>query len=377
MAKHTIQQILQQHGAQLILTLGLPLIYLKVLDKLSACRTAILGGHAQYCENKHLSGIWYNSCKHRSCPQCNGKATEEWLMNTKEVLLDCAHHHVIFTIPHELNDLWRYNQLIMTDILFKASQQTLQQFSKDPQYLNGTLGIICALHTWGRNLSLHPHIHALVSHGGINSAGEWIEPKKGSLFPQKPVMMVFRGKFLAMVKKAMKEKNWETPPDNRESQISNLINKLGRKEWNVHFCKRYDYAEGVATYLARYVKSGPLNNEQIHSVTDEHVTFEYSSHHTKKTETLTLTIQAFILRLLQHTPLPGRPTVRYCGIYHSAARKKLNKARIALGQNEVSQRKILKWQEFLEAKGHLPTCETCGLPLTVRVPVMPVRKKAA
>jgi len=377
MAKHTIQQILQQHGARLILTLRLPLIYLKVLDKLGACRTAILGGHAQYCANGHLSGIWYNSCKHRSCPQCQGKATEEWLMNTKEVLLDCAHHHIIFTIPHELNDAWRHNQLVMTDILFKASQQTLQQFSKDPKYLNGTLGIICALHTWGRNLSLHPHIHALVSHGGINSAGEWIVPKKGSLFPQKPVMMVFRGKFLSLVKQAMKEENWKTPSSYRESQLSNLLNKLGRKKWNVHFCKRYDYAEGVAKYLSRYVKSGPLNNKQIRSVTDDHVTFEYRSHHTQKTETLTLSIEDFILRLLQHAPLPGRPTVRYCGIYHSAARKKLNIARIALGQKEVSQRKILKWQEFLEAKGHLPVCETCGLPFTVRVPVMPVRKKAA
>ncbi len=377
MAKHAIQQILQQHGVRLIQTLGLPLTYLKALDKLSVCRTAVLGGHAQYCDNGHLSGIWYNSCKHRSCPQCNGKATEEWLVNTKEVLLDCAHHHIIFTIPHEFNDLWRYNQRAMTDILFKAAQKTLQQFSKDPKYLSGTLGIICALHTWGRDLSLHPHIHALVSHGGINHAGEWVAPKKEILFPQKPVMMVFRGKFLSLVKQAMKEEQWKTVPDTRESQIKNLLNKLGRKDWNVHFCKRYDYAEGVATYLARYVKSGPLNNRQIRSVTDKHVTFEYHSHHTKKIETLTLTIEQFILRFLQHTPLPGRPVVRYCGLYHSAARKKLNVARMALGQKEVSERKQLKWQEFLENKGHLPICETCGLPLTVRVSVMPVRKQAA
>ena len=142
------------------------------------------------------------------------------------------------------------------------------------------------------------------------------------------------------------------------------------------FCKRYDYAEGVATYLSRYVKSGPLKNQQIKSVSDQHVTFEYSSHQTKKIETLTLTVDDFIRRLLQHTPLPGKPTVRYCGLYNSAARKKLNKARVALGQAEVSGRKILQWQAFLAGKGNLPVCETCGLPLTKMVDIAPVRQVA-
>ena len=135
MSKHTIQNILQQQGADITQRFNLPLHYLKALEKLSLCRTAALGGHAQYCENNHLNGIWYNSCKHRACPQCRGLATEEWLINTKEILLDCPHHHIIFTLPSTLNELWRYNQSEMTNILFKAAQQTLKQFAKDPQYL--------------------------------------------------------------------------------------------------------------------------------------------------------------------------------------------------------------------------------------------------
>ena len=99
MATHTIQQILVEHGARLLEKMGLPLLYLKVLDKLMACRTAALGGHAQYCENGHLNGVWYNSCKHRACPQCRAVPTEEWLTNTKAILLDCPHHHIIFTLP--------------------------------------------------------------------------------------------------------------------------------------------------------------------------------------------------------------------------------------------------------------------------------------
>jgi len=314
MSKHTVQQILRQY-LDAAPKINLPLHYLKALDKLSTCRTAALGGHAQYCENNHLNGIWYNSCKHRACPQCRGMPTEEWLINTQRVLLDCPHHHVIFTIPSALNNLWRYNRSIMTGILFKAAQQTLKQFTKDLQYLNAIPGMICALHTWGRSLSLHPHIHVLISHGGINEKGEWITPKKETLFPQKPVMMVYRGKLLAMLKSAIKEKDWQQPPDTRENQITRLLNKLGREAWVVHFCKQYDHADGVAKYLSRYVKSGPLKNKQIKSVTAERVKYQYQSHQTKKTETQTLPTGQFIQRLLQHVPLPGKPTVRYSGLY--------------------------------------------------------------
>ena len=376
MSKHSIQEILIKHGDRIMKKMGLPKLYLKVLDKLIACRTAVLGGHAQYCENNHLNGVWYNSCKHRFCPKCRAMPTEEWLINTKEILLDCPHHHIIFTLPHEFNDLWRYNKSLMTGFLFRAAQETLQKFAKDPKYLNATLGILSALHTWGRSLSLHPHLHILVSHGGLNSDGVWVGPKKDSLFPQKPVMMVFRGKFIAKVRKALDNEELELPPNYHISKITHLLNKIGRQDWVVHFCQRYDYAEGVATYLSRYVKSGPLKNNQILSVTDQEVTFEYSSHLTKKIEKLTLSIEDFIRRILEHTPLPGKPTVRYCGLYHSASRKKLNQARIALGQKEVNGRKTLDWQAFLEKKGGLPVCEICGLPLTKRVEIEPARKAA-
>ena len=376
MAKHTIQQLIIDHADRIKENTRLPLSHVKALYKLGACRTAALGGHAQYCENNHLNGIWYNSCQHRFCPQCRAMPTEQWLLNTKDVLLKCPHHHIVFTLPSSLHDVWRYNRSTMTDILFKAAQQTLQQFAKDPRYLNARLGILSALHTWGRSLSLHPHIHTLVSHGGINEMGEWVEPKKADLFPQKPIMMVYRGKLLAMVKAAMEEANWQLPPNTQASQLTNRLNKLGRQDWVVYFCKRYDFAQGVASYLSRYVKSGPLKNQQIKSVTDEHVTFSYRSHQTKRTEVLRLSIEDFIERLLQHTPLPGKPTVRYCGLYNSAARKKLNEARSALGQTEVSEHEQLQWQAYLEEKGHLPVCTICGLPLTKMVDIAPVRQVA-
>jgi len=287
-------------------------------------------------------------------------ATEEWLKNTQKVLLDCPHHHVIFTLPEEMNVLWRFNQSVMTDLLFKAVQQTLQQFGQDSRYLNAMPGVLSALHTWGRNLSLHPHLHVLISHGGIGKHGQWVEPRKKILYPRRPVMMVYRGIMRKLVSEALGKEDWVNPPNMTEQLIRNTLNKIGHKEWVVHFCERYDHADGVAKYLSRYVKSGPFKNQQLVNVTQTSVSFKYSSHQTKRIETLTLSVDEFIKRLLQHVPLPKKPTVRYSGLYNSATRKKLNVARKELGQKEVSQREMLDWQAYLEERGSMPTCKECG-----------------
>jgi len=376
MSAYSIQQIFQEHGEEFLANNPLPLHYHKVISQLSSCRTSALGGHAQYCENNHLNGVWYNSCKHRFCPQCRGMPTEEWLINTKSILLDSPHHHIIFTIPSELNPLWQYNETLMKDILFKAAHETLKQFAKDPRYLGAIPGMLSVLHTWGRSLSLHPHLHVLLSHGGLDKAGEWKTPKKKILYPQKPIMIVYRGKYLALLKKALTQDTWRYPPDTGEVKTINLANKLGRQDWVVHFCQRYDYAEGVVKYLSRYVKSGPLKNEQLIAVTNDSVTYRYQSHQTKKTETLTLPMTQFIRRLIQHTPASGKPTVRYSGLYSSGARKKLNIAREKRGQLEVSERTHLRWQAFMTEKGDMPVCEICGLPLTRETPIKPLRQVA-
>ncbi len=363
MAKHTVQDILQRHLKGIFERNNFTLYQYRALEQLSICRTAKLGGHAQYCAEGHLNGIWYNSCKHRACPQCRGLAGEEWRQNVQSMLLDCPHHHVIFTLPEEFNVLWRYNRALFTRILFSAVKDTLQLFSKDPKYLNATPGLLLALHTWGRNLILHPHLHVLISHGGLNADGQWIEPKKQSLFPQKPVMMVYRGKVLALVRKALIDGELILPPSIEIYQAKGLLNKLGRKDWVVHFCQRYDHARGVAKYLSRYVKSGPFKNSQICHADGQRVSFRFKSHTTGRVEKLSLSIDDFVKRLMEHVPLPGKPSVRYCGLYTSSLRTKLNQARKHLGQPERLLRKTLPWQEYLDEMGHAPTCEVCGLPL--------------
>lgn len=209
-------------------------------------------------------------------------AKEEWLRNTQKILLDCPHHHVIFTLPEELNVTWRFNRELMTNLLFQAVRDTLKEFSKDPKYLAATPGTLMVLHTWGRNLSLHPHIHCLISHGGINAEGEWVEPKKKTLFPQKPVMLVYRGKFRALLRNALEQGEVRLPASITGQHLKNLLNKLGRKDWVVHFCERYEHASGVAKYLARYVKGGPFSNSQLSITKENIVRFRYQSHQTKK-----------------------------------------------------------------------------------------------
>lgn len=142
MDKPTFQKILGQHKDELFKELNLPYFQIKALKQLSECRTAKLGGHAEYCENGHLDGVWYNSCRNRSCPQCQNLAKAQWLENTKNTLLDSPHHHVIFTVAHELNELWRHNRAMMVDLLFESVQQTLKAFADDERYLGAKPGIL-------------------------------------------------------------------------------------------------------------------------------------------------------------------------------------------------------------------------------------------
>ena len=361
MANITAQGLLQEHLGDVLQHHRFPLYQVKALRKLSVCRTEQLGAHVQYCEAGHLNGVWYNSCKNRSCPQCQGIAREEWLQNTQRCLLDCPHHHVIFTIPQALNDLWRYNRAAMSDLLFKSVNDTLKKFAKNPEYLGAVPGLLMALHTWGRNLSLHPHIHCVISHGGQDTEGNWVEPKKKVLFPQKPVMMVFRGCLLANIKKSVASKAIDLPPDVDGCAVETLLNKLGRQDWVVHFCTRYEHSRGVAKYLSRYIRGGPFSNRQLKLIKGNKIKFRYTSHHTKRKETLVLSVGDFVVRMAQHIALPNKPSVRYGGLYSASLRPRLNAARKRLGQRPVSPRELIGWQEFLASHDALPVCKECGL----------------
>ena len=203
-------------------------------------------------------------------------ARERWLQRTQARLIECAHWHVIFTIPHQLNVLWQLNTPVMMDALFAAARDTLLELLEDPRHLGAQAGIQLALHTWNRALDLHPHIHALVSDGGMCEGG-WVTPRRSHFLPAKVVMLLFRGKLLDALRTLHRRGQLRLPDAMSPERFVSLLNRLGRKlKWNVRVCSRYAHGRGVSLYLARYVKGGPYRNTQIVRASHAEVCFAYT-----------------------------------------------------------------------------------------------------
>ena len=345
----------------------LPLHHWKAATSLMRCRTSALGGHVQRCENGHVQGVWYNSCRHRWCPQCNALVNERWLERKRALLLACAHRHIIFTIPHEFLVLWRGNGELMTEVLFGAARETLQVLLKDARHLGATPGMLLALHTWARSLLLHPHIHALVSEGGLDASGAWRGPRRRAFLPARVVMVMFRGKFCARMQAALAAQQLRLARGESARTVQNLLNRLGRIDWNVRVQSRYGHGVGVATYLARYVRGGPLRNGQICRLSESTVVYRYRSRRGTvgggKLESVHTNAAGFIARYLVHVPTLRKKTVRCCGLYANSSRERLGLARAQLGQEAAPHEPApLDWQTFLERLGAaVPVrCRRCG-----------------
>lgn len=330
----------------------------KAAYSLMVCRTSVLGGHTQACPDGHFRRHWYNSCKHRMCPLCAFTQIERWLARQKARILKTDHFHVIFTISEELHDLWRLNTQVMARILFKSATETLFELLSDDKYLGGRPGIIASLHTWSKTLSLHPHLHCLVTGGGLREK-EWISVSRNYLLPFEVVRKKFRGKFIAGIRTALNNEELFLPDGMRPRQLKNLLNKLGRKKWNVHLKETYSYGDGVLIYLARYLRGGPISNRRIFSIKDDRVVFNYGR---EKIKLMELSIERFIGRYLQHVPLPNSIRVRAYGLYHQSRKADLELCRELLGQGSVEEIGFLDWQTLCGDIGekHPERCPVCG-----------------
>ena len=320
------------------------------------------------CPEGHVERAFYNSCHQRVCPQCQGLATERWLERQRARLLGCAHHHLIFTIPHQLNALWCWNRAPMAKLLFGAVRETLMELLGDARYLGATPAFLSALHTWGRSLSLHPHVHVLAADGGLDVHGAWIKPRRSHFLPARVLMMLFRGKLLAMLRQGIEHAHLRLPPDTSRERLGSLLNRLGRKKWNVHIRARYAHGEGVAAYLARYLKGGPLKNAQLVEVAPGRVRFRYHPHRDEDeagsvAELMSLAPEAFLGRYLAHLPQPGMQTVRGYGLYGQRATERLDQARAQLGQPPAEAPEPLPLESFLARFAQTPDaarCPRCG-----------------
>jgi len=376
----TVREVLQQHFDQYARSHRLSAPQYRAARAMSVCRTATLGGHVQRCPNGHLERVWYNSCRHRNCPQCNGLAREQWLERQRARLIDCAHHHLIFTIAHELVPLWMLNGAALMGLLFETVRDTLGELLADPRYLGAEPGIVLALHTWGRSLTLHPHIHALVTDGGLEQE-QWVAPRRSHFLPARAVMHLFRGKFLARLRQLQATGQLHLPGSISPQGFGRLVHQLGRKKWHVFLSARYSHGEGVSLYLARYVKGGPLKNSQLVRATGTEVVLRYRPHgqaaFSHNHHTLALSPAHFLGRLLAHAPEPRRHSVRYYGLYAHSRTAALNSARALHQQRPVETPAPIPWQNYLARfpRGmQAAQCPRCGTPL-VRALLLPATSR--
>jgi Putative transposase/Transposase zinc-binding domain len=332
-----------------------------------ACRTAVLGGHIQACPEGHVERIWDNSCRHRMCPQGAWVQTERWLARQKARLLACKHDPVIFTMPHELNDLWLANVAVMTQLLFASVHETLFELLGEAKYLGGKPGIIATRHTWSRTLVLHPHVHCLVTGGGLHAAGQGVAVRNGFLLPMRVVMVVFRGKLRAAIHQGMQHGQLTPPAGRSRQQLQNRLNKLGRQKWHVHIRERYPHGQGVLVYLARYLRGGPLSNRRLRACDGQRVVCAYEERAkgpegAARQRTMDLPLEQFMGRWLLHVPPAGAVRVRCWGLYAHTQGAALAQCRQPLGQGRVEGPEPLDGPRAGEAWGEesRERCPVCG-----------------
>lgn len=358
----TLQDIFSSSFEEFANKHPLALKHYKAAHSIITCRTPAQGGHEQHCPDGHESHIQFHSCRHRSCPQCNGFVKEQWLQKQRERLLPLDHYHVIFTLPHEFHNLWRYNQHAMTQILFKSVSDTLLTLCRDSKYMGGVPGMMLTLHSWGRNLGLHPHIHCLVSGGGLGADGQWHDAKNSYLLPSRVVRQIYKGKLLELVGQGLRSNKLTAPPSDKEVPMDHLLERVSRKPWHVQIQPPYRHGRGVMMYLARYVKGGPLNSRRLVQADEEQVRFRYQDHRDGKTKTMQLRNEDFLRRLLDHVPEPGQHVVRHYGLYGHRAKGKRQQVRKLLGLTAEREAPALSWETFLQGFGDKTKgrCKTCG-----------------
>ena len=359
----SLGQILREDFDRLARSQGLPLRVHRAARLMMKCRTSELGGHVQCCRNGHVVGVHYNSCRHRSCPQCSHRDQSRWSELQAGRLLACDHYHVIFTLPHEFNELWSWNRSLMMDMLFAAASQAMNELLSDPRFLGARPGMLLSLHTWGRTLSRHPHVHALVSAGGLDASGQWRSCRPDYLVPIQALKPVYRGKFLNSMEQALSNGQLQLPNGMSVSQAQALLKEVSRKTWNIRIQTKYSHGRGVMQYLARYVRGGPIKNQQLRHVDSSGVSFSYSDHRDQHKKSMTLTREEFIQRVFWHVPVRGKHTTRYYGLYRP--QEKLNREhcrRLLRQRPEPAPPPRPSWQEWLQQKGlgKLARCKQCG-----------------
>jgi hypothetical protein len=312
-----LADVIRFFGTQLINKSPINNVQRKVLSKIASCRTASLGGHQEACENCGAIRYSYNSCGDRHCPKCQAAKQAFWIEDLSHSALPTKHYHIVFTVPHILNNICLHNQRIYYDILFDSVWNTLRTFGYS--HFGSETGAICVLHTWGQNLSLHPHVHCIVPDAGYTICGEWkiIGHSGMYLYPVQQLSMAFKAAFLDRIKRALRKKN-------EMILFYDVIQKAYNATWVVHCEPSMASADHVVRYLGQYTHRVAITNQRITNISNGKVTFIAKDYRDRANmKPVSLDGVEFLRRFTMHI-LPQRfVKIRRYGIYNHTLKRNL------------------------------------------------------
>lgn len=373
-ARFDIADIVRQHRAQLESETHLTLAQRRVLSAIALCRTAELGGHVDTCRSCGFEHPSYNSCRNRHCPKCQALAQEKWIAARTERLLPVQHFHVVFTLPNELRALAHGFPRELFNALFSAASETLIELGQSR--LSAKLGITMVLHTWTRDLRFHPHVHALVSAGGLAEGGStWTASPRKYLFPVNVMGTLLRGKMIAAIRELHAKNTFATFSDFADPRaFDELISRLARTNWVVYAKRPFGALHHVLKYLGRYTHRVAIANSRLVDVSSTAVTFR-----TKNGKIVTLDPVEFLRRFMHHVLPDSFHKIRHYGLYAGANKEALSAARLSLSAatKEQAQVATVSWSEKLrELTGRdIDRCPRCGGVLERR-PLASLRSRA-
>jgi hypothetical protein len=308
----------------------------KALRDLPACRTAALGGHVERCLDCGHQRIAYNSCRNRHCPKCQAQSRAHWLERQAKDLLPVEYHHVVFTLPQEIAELALANRVLMYNLLFQAASATLREVAANPKRLGASIGALLVLHTWGQNLHHHPHVHGVVTGGGLscNSKGvidkspRWVACRPGFFLPVRVLSRLFRGKYLDGLRQA--HAGGELVFQGKLAVLANAkafahwLSPLYAKDWVVYAKPPFGGAEQVLKYLARYTHRVAISNHRLLKLEEGQVTFRYKDYaDDRRSKHMTLTAEEFLRRFMQHVLPKQFMKIRHYGLLANRRRAEL------------------------------------------------------
>lgn len=340
-----LANILSVHLSEYLSTNSISAHQLTTLKALEHCRTAHLGGHIDACDHCGHLRISYNSCRNRHCPKCQTTNREKWILARQADLLPVSYFHVVFTLPDSLNSLCLQHPQALYSLLFQAAWSTLSSFGQDAKHLGAKIGMVAVLHTWGQNLSLHPHLHCIVPGGGITSSGHWKKARaKGKyLFPVKALSKVFRARYVSLLRQFVLSTKVALEP--------RLCKELFAKDWVV-YCKRpFLGPQQVIEYLGRYTHKVAISNHRLQSLQDGKVRFAYKDYRQEaKKKMMALQAVEFIRRFSLHILPLKFVRIRHYGILSSKAKgHDLTLARKDL-KAEAPKKSVLDWQTICRVR---------------------------